>query len=256
MKVVNMKMAVVAAAMAAFAGGASLGVEQLKSLLVQHGRLLAEGPAAAFVAYILMKMLQIMKNMKHNLKWIADKTTYIEQRIDAAAAKSGDICRHMQQVFLDFDEGKKVGKTLAMRWWWVERRLRELCEDFSNSKAMEKCNYEVVKKSWSMMQLECKMRTLRDVVAHRHFGVPLGDGDDDVEYALKNMMKAGKYCFFWRPMKVSELDQHVVQSCFEELLFSQIAERVKEVQQYLEDADAKKYEGLEFEGIAGGSSSN
>ena len=256
MKVANTKLAVVATVMAAIAGGASLGVEQLKSFLVQHGRLLAEGPAAAFVAYILMKMLQIMKNMKHNMKWIADKTTYIEQRIDAAAARSGDICRHMQQVFLDFDEGKKVGKGVAMRWWWVERRLRELYEDFSNSKAMEKCSYEVVKKTWSMMQLECRMRALRDVVSQKHFGVPLGDDEDNMEWALKNMMKAGKYCYFWRPMKVSELEQHEVQSCFEELLISQISERVKEVQHFLEDADLKKYEGLEFEGIAGGSSSN
>ena len=44
MNIVNMKMAVVAAVVAAFAGGASLGaggaslgVEKLKSLLVQHG---------------------------------------------------------------------------------------------------------------------------------------------------------------------------------------------------------------------------
>ena len=55
MKVVNMKLAIVATVMAAIAGGASLGVEQLNSFLTQHGRLLAEGPAAAFVAYILMK---------------------------------------------------------------------------------------------------------------------------------------------------------------------------------------------------------
>ena len=81
-------------------------------------------------------------------------------------------------MFLDFDEAANAGKTLAVRWWWVERRLRGLYEDFSNSKAMEKCNYEVVKKTWSMMQLECKMRTLRDAVAYRHFGEPLGDDDE------------------------------------------------------------------------------
>ena len=140
MKIVNMKMAAVAAVLAALAGGASLGVEQLKSLLAQHGRALAGGHAAAFVAYFLMKMLQIMKHLKHNVKCIADKTTYIEQRIDAAAAKRGDIFSHMQQVFLSFDEAANAGKTLAMKWWWVERRLRGLYEDVSNSNAMEKCN--------------------------------------------------------------------------------------------------------------------
>jgi hypothetical protein len=37
-----------------------------------------------------MKMLQIMKKLKHELQWIGEKCTYIEQRIDAAAAKSGE----------------------------------------------------------------------------------------------------------------------------------------------------------------------
>ena len=98
------------------------------------------------------------------------------------------------------------------------------------------------------------MRTLRDAVSYKHFGEPFGDDDDDMEWALKNMMKAGKYCYFWRPMKVSELEQHEVQSCFEELLISQISERVKELKQYLEGADPKKYEDLDLEGIVGGSS--
>jgi hypothetical protein len=254
MNIVTMKMAVAAAVMAAFAGGASLGAggagAALKSLLVQHGRAVAGGH---IVVYFLMKMLQFMNHLKQNVKCIADKTTYIEQRIDAAAAKSGDIFRHMQQIFLCFDEAANAGKTQAMKWWWVERRLRGLYEDFSNSKAMEKCNYEVVKRTWAMMQLECKLRTLRDAVACRHYGKPPGD-DDDMEWAVKNMMKAGQYCFFWRPMKISELDQLEVQSCFEELLFSQIAERMKELKQYLEGADPKKYEDLDLEGIVGGSS--
>ena len=55
-------------------------------------------------------------------------------------------------------------------------------------------------------------------------------------------------------MKVSELEQHEVQSCFEELLISQIGERVKEVKQYLQGDDMKKYEGLQLEGFVAGSS--
>ena len=114
MKIVNMKMAVVAAVMAALAGGASLGVEQLKSLLVQHGRVLAGGHAAAFVAHFLMKTLQIMKHLKHNVKWIADKCAHVEQRVDAAAAKRGNVCRHMQKVFLEFDEAANPGLTVEV----------------------------------------------------------------------------------------------------------------------------------------------
>jgi hypothetical protein len=73
-----------------------------------------------------MKMLQIMKKLKHELQWIGEKCTYIEQRIDAAAAKSGDICRHLQQVFLEFYPDRNEGKTDEVKWWWVERRLRQL----------------------------------------------------------------------------------------------------------------------------------
>jgi hypothetical protein len=119
---------------------------------------------------------------------------------------------------------------MEMKWWWVERRLRQLYEDFSNSKAMEKCSYEAVKLTWSMLQLRVKMRTLRDVVSYRHFAEPLGADDDDMEWALKNMTAAGRYCSLWRPMQVSELEQHAAQSCFEEILTAQIVERVKKMQ--------------------------
>ena len=56
-------------------------------------------------------------------------------------------------------------------------------------------------------------------------------------------------------MKVSELEQHTAECCYEELLMSQIAERVKEVKKYLEGSDMKKFQGLELEGIFGVSSS-
>ena len=55
-------------------------------------------------------------------------------------------------------------------------------------------------------------------------------------------------------MNLSALEQHEIQSCFEELLISQIGERVKEVNQYLEGDDMKKYEGLQLEGFVAGSS--
>ena len=137
MKLLDMKIAVVVAVAAAVAGVAIAGVEQAQALLV-NWRPLVGGPAAVFVAYFLVRILQIMKHLK---------CTYIEQRIYAAAAKSGDVCRHMQKVFLELDEAANPGLTVEVKWWWVERRLRQLYEDFSNSKAMDKCSSEVVKKT-------------------------------------------------------------------------------------------------------------
>jgi hypothetical protein len=246
----NMKMALGVAVVAALLGGtiAGLGVETVKNHLLPIGA----GAAAVFVAYCLLKMLKLMKQMKDELHWISEKCRYIEKRIDAAAAKSGDVCRHLQQVFLEFDADLNQGQTMEMKWWWVERRLRQLYEDFSNCKAMEKCSYGVAKKTWSMLQLEVKMR--RDTVAYRHFAEPLGEDDEDMEWALKNMNEAMKYCFFWKPMQLSELEQHTAESCYEELLMSQIGERVNEVKKSLEVADMKNFQGLELEGFLGGSS--
>ena len=93
-----MKIAVlvaVVAVMAASAGVATAGVEQVQALLVKRWRPLVEVHAAAFVAYFLVKMLKVMKKVKNSVDCIADKCTYIEKRIDAAAAKSGAVCRHM-----------------------------------------------------------------------------------------------------------------------------------------------------------------
>jgi hypothetical protein len=250
----SMKMVVGVAVVAAFVGGAIVGFEA--PTLWSNWQPIAASAVVAFVGYILMKMLQIMKKLKHELQWIGEKCTYIEQRIDAAAAKSGDICRHLQQVFLEFDAARNEGKTDEVKWWWVERRLRQLYEDFSNSKAMEKCSYEVVKKTWSMLQLECKMRTLRDVVSYRYFEAELLEDDEDMEWALKNMMQASVFCSFWHPMQVNAMEQHVTQSCFEEILTSQIAERVKEVKQYIQGDSMQKYAGLQLEGIIGGSSTS
>jgi hypothetical protein len=244
----SMKMAVAVAVVAALAG-ASVSFEG-------HWKPLAAGAIVAFVGYLMVQMLQIMKRMRQDLKWIGEKCSYMEQRMDAAGAKSGDVCRHLNQVFLEFDEAKHVGKSDEVKWWWVERRLRQLYEDFSNSKAMEKCSYEVVKKTWSMLQLECKMRTLRDVVSYRHFGAEHVEGDENPEWALKNMMKAARICSFWNPMPVSELEQNQVQNSFEEMLTAQLAERIKEVKQYIEGGSMKRYEGLQLEGIIGGSSGN
>jgi len=250
----SMKMAALVAVVAATVGGATVGIGV--ETLWNNWRTAAEVLVVAFAAYATMKMLKVMEKVVDELQWISEKCKYIEQRMDAAAAKTADVCRHLQQVFLEFDLELNEAQTVEMKWWWVERRLRQLFEDFSNCKAMEKCSYGVVKKTWSMLQLEVEMRTLRDTVAYRHFAEPLGEDDEDMEWALKNMNGAMKYCFFWKPMKLSELEEHVAESCYEELLMSQIAERVKEVKKYLEGADMKKFTGLELECFCACSSSD
>ena len=253
MKSFSMKMAVGVAVVAAIfgAGTVGIGVEQVQNAW----RPVVAVATVGFVAYFLMKMLQIMQVMKSHMKWIADKCNYIEKRMDAAAAKSGDICRHLQQIFLEFNAEQNEGKTLEVKHWWVERRLRSLYEDFSNSKAMQKCSFEVVKKAWSMLQLEVKLRTLRDVVSWRHFGADYTEDDDDMEHCLKNMQTAFQYCSLWKPMELRELEQHEVQSIFEDILMAQIAERVKEVKQYIEIDGMQKYGGLQLESMFAASSS-
>ena len=246
----SMQTAIVVALLAATVGGVTVGIPEKA-----NWRTIGEGVVVALAAFAVIKMLKIMEKVVDELQWISEKCKYIEQRMDAAAAKSADICRHLQQVFLEFDVEVNEAQTVEMKWWWVERRLRQLYEDFSNCKAMDKCSYEVVKKTWSMLQLEVKMRTLRDVISWRHFGEPLAAEDDDMEWALKNMQTSLKYCYFWKPMQLSELEEHTAASCYEEMLMSQIAERVKEVKKYLEGADMKKFAGLELDAFLGGSSS-
>ena len=97
------------------------------------------------------------------------------------------------------------------------------------------------------------MRTLRDVVAWKHFDAKDMECDD-MEPALKNMQEALQYCKFWKPMPFAELEQHVVQSSFEVTLVSQIQERAMEIAAYIEGDSMQKYAGLPLEGIAGGSS--
>ena len=254
MQYLSMKQAVGVAVVAAIVGAATvgIGVEQVQD----RWRPVAAVAVVAFVAYCLLKMLQIMKLLQYQTKWIGEKCSYMEKRMDAAAAKSSDVCRHLQQVFVEFDADKNGGKNEEMKFWWVERRLRAVYEDFSNCRAMEKCSFEMVKKTWSMLQLEVKLRSLRDVVAWKHFGGHHEGEVHDMEHCLKNMEIAARICTFWQPMKLNELQQHEAQSCFEEILITQIGERVKELMDHLEGDDLQKYAGLNLEGIIGSSSSS
>ena len=68
------------------------------------------------------------------MRWVAEKCSYIEQRIDGASAKSEDICRHLQQIFLEFDAEKHAAKTKESKLWWVGRGLRQLYETSATPK--------------------------------------------------------------------------------------------------------------------------
>ena len=245
----SMEFAIAVAVLAATVGGATGGQLEKASW-----KTIGEGVAVAFAAFAGIKVVKLLEAVVDQLQWIGEKCNYIEKRIDASAAKSTDVCRHLQQVFLEFDVELNEAQTVEMKWWWVERRLRQLYEDFSNCEAMEKCSYEDVKKTWSMLQLEVKMRTLRDVISYRHFGEKPSGEDDDMEWALKNMNAALQCCTFWKPMQLSEFEEHKAGSCYEEMMMSQIAERVQEVKKYLEGSDLKKFKGLELDGFLGGSS--
>jgi hypothetical protein len=101
----SMKMAALVAVVAATVGGATAGIGV--ETLWNNWRTAAEVIVVAFAAYAAMKMLKVMEKVVDELQWIAEKCKYIGKRMDAAAAKSADVCRHLQQVFLEFDFGAK-----------------------------------------------------------------------------------------------------------------------------------------------------
>ena len=133
MKHLTLQVVVAAAVVAGMLGGATVGFGRKK---LTYWKPIAGGAITAFAAFVAIKLLQMMQKLKTDLHWIADKCTNIEQRTDGTAAKSGDICRHLQQVFIDFDARTNAANTVVSKFWWVERRLRQLYEDFSNSKTM------------------------------------------------------------------------------------------------------------------------
>ena len=50
--------------------------------------------------------------------------------MDAGATKVSDVCRHLQQMFEEFDEDVNEGRTVEAKWWWVQRRIRSVFEVF------------------------------------------------------------------------------------------------------------------------------
>ena len=90
----------------------------------------------------------------------------------------------------------------------------------------------------------------------RHIGEKDGEAFKGMEWALKNMETAAEQCHFWKPMAFNVLENHEVQSCFEEILISSIDETTKEVKQYLEGDVSLKFAGLKLDGLTGASSNS
>ena len=85
MRHLTLQMVVAACIVAGMVGGAAVGFGRKK---LTYCRPIAGGAFTAFAAFVAINLLQMTQKMKTDVHWIADKRTYIEQRIDGAAAKS------------------------------------------------------------------------------------------------------------------------------------------------------------------------
>ena len=206
------------------------------------------GVGALFAAIAVRSSMQI-KKMEKRLAFIGEKCCYMEKRMDAGAAKVSDVCRHLQQMFEEFDEDVNEGRTVEAKWWWVQRRIRSVFEDFCCSATMLRMDFTQVKAVWSLLQMEVKLRVCRDIVASRYYE----QNDEEtaaLEHCMKNMVKASNYSEFWRPMTVGAFEMYEATSGLEEILVSQVKERIAELQDYMmETTKSKLMEGLPLEGI-------
>ena len=108
MRHLTLQMIVAAVIVAGTLGGAIAGFGRKK---LTYSKPIAGGSITASAAYVAINVLRMLQRMKTDLRWLAEKCSYLEQRIDGASAKSGDICRHLQQIFLEFDAEKHAAKT-------------------------------------------------------------------------------------------------------------------------------------------------
>ena len=207
--------------------------------------------AFAFGAYAVlfaMKLLEVMKKMQHTCSFIGEKCNYIEKRMDAAGGKISDLCRHMQQMFEEFDEGLNEGPDVESKWWWVQRRIRSIYEDFCRNRTMQTVGFSSLKSTWSLLQMEVKLRVCRDIMALRYYAVPGEPMDEEwssLEHCLKNILKASKYCEFWRPMSFKDFEEYTATTGLEEVLISQVKERIAELNQYVKN----NQKGVSFEDL-------
>ena len=160
---------------------------------------------------------------------------------------------------VEFDEEVNEAKDVESKWWWVQRRVRQVYEDFCSTHSMQSMSFASVKAIWSLMQLEVKLRVCRDLVAFRFFAVPGAEVPEDqasLEHCMEKMMKAEGLCEYWRPMSMQDFETYEAHTGMEEVLVSQVKERIAELKQYVQaSTNADVFEGLQLGGILAGSAS-
>lgn len=250
MELCSTSMAVAIAGMAVVFGVPAAMMPEIVKVVVAFA-------VAAFAVVFALKIFKLVKKMEHHCEFIAEKCSYMEQRMDAGAARIADVCRHMQQIFEEFDEDKNEAKDVESKWWWVQRRFRQLYEDFCSSRTMQFMSFASMKATWSLLQLEVKLRLCRDLVAVRFYADPAAEMDEEqaaLEHCMKNMIKAEDWCEYWRPMSMQDFESYEATTGNEEVLVSQVKERLAELKQYMQSSsNADLYAGLQLEGIFAGS---
>ena len=213
--------------------------------------------AAAGIA--IWRLWRLIVKILHNLQTCAEKLTYMEHRMDKANAHIGDVRRHLNQMFAEFDPEKNEGKG-DTKWWWCSRRCRELYAAFASSLMEKGAVMENVQTIWKMLQCEVQLRAIRDLAAERWSKLKSpnfydAESEECHLHALK-MMKAGiGKVDFWSPMKFVEVQGFECKSPWEVVLKAQILERHEELLQYQQDAGDKASSIFEGTGFKYGGSS-
>ena len=160
--------------------------------------------AVAGVGLGVWRAWRLALKMMRSLSTCAEKLTYMEHRMDKGHAHVGDICRHLKQVFAEFDLQLNQGNG-DQKWWWVSRRVRDLYEALGGSLMEKNADMQAVEQIWGLINLEVYLRCCRDLVANRFCKVKSPADYDEVaeelfSHALQNIQPFGSLCrlMLWR----------------------------------------------------------
>ena len=168
--------------------------------------------------------------METTVKNIEEKTNFMEQRLDHTAGFQKDVCRHLSQEMMQYDNKlKKI---------WLERRLREVMEvcicGCVKSGIMEEADQL---KNWQFACSEVKMRTWRDEAMLQQSGPEaLGWDEEMVEghkFLLQNVQLTG--VDLWQPLSgtvMEKLQVDDVKHWRNKLMVKQLLERVEEMKEF------------------------
>lgn len=204
------------------------------------------GVALAAAAVAVFRIWRLTIKVLQNLEICAEKLTYMEHRMDKAEAHISDVCRHLTQMFVDFDPLKNPGVG-ASKWWWCSRRVRDLYAAFGASMMEKGALMQHIDIVWKLMQLEVYLRACRDLVQERinklHYPEQYYE-EAELSYlqAVKNMLEGKGKIDLWQPMELADVQILDVGSPWELVLKLQIMERYAELESY----KASCSEGIEL----------